>query len=889
MTRFYTILLCLFLGISSFAQDIKDLYLAAEEHLLYEEYEAALPKYLELIEKGLENSNVYFNIGMCYINMPGQLAQAIPYLEKASQNVSSNYKEGNYKEENAPEEVWFYLAKAYRVNNVFDKAIEAYTKFKETLSPSDIYYHEFSDLQIRSCENAKSFMQNPVNFTQEIIPFSEDGKNYQPAISGDGKQFAFTAYQEVKDPYDQEVSYFEIIYYTTGDGHDWKKPKDITFDIESDGYLSSIAMSYEGDKMLLYRDDYGNGNIYVTEKEGSRWGEARKLSKNINSRDNETHACFSKDGTQLYFISDAMGGMGGKDIWVSLKDKKGRWGVATNLGESINTVFEEETPFISEDGKTLYFASEAHNSMGGYDIFKSVRDDNGTWSEPQNLGYPINSTADDLFYLPMGDGTSAYMARIPEGGDQSKIFKIEYPQTERIIEVIAEEPVVEDEITTSDATTPTEPDVGAEISSVSTSDVVEAPVVTTIVVPSEYELKGKLTLDDNKGLDESFYIHVTKANGEVVAALSPDIRTGEFSTKIKHGSYKVKAYGDGYESAEKMIFISEDQQTPNVLTFLSLVPKEVSSGEYYSIKSILFDYNSAVLSNEAQIEVEKLAQLMQKNNSLYIEVVGNSDSHGSEEYNHKISVQRARSVVNYISSKGIGAERFVTKGVGQENYIAINENPDGSDNPEGRKLNRRVDMKVIKSNDDKITIENIYVPDELLYKELLTYTIMLMDSETVLEPSYFNQSGQAINNVWMFQSQGGYLYTVGQFKHKSDALELMNLVVDAGFPNAKIISSLEYNELVQKSSNFYKTKMSSTDKLVYTIQLSATKKDVDSKKFKGLQGVKGIKCDDGYTRFIYGEYIGKVSAKQALGDVVEKGYYDAFVVEKSKFRPINLQ
>lgn len=867
-------------------KDIKDLFIEAEEHLLYEEYDQALPKYLELIERGLENANTYFSVGICYMNMPGQVRNAIPYLEKATQNVSSNYKEGNYKEESAPEEAWFYLAKAYRVTNSFDKAIEAYKKFKSTLSPSDIYYNDFADLQIKSCENARKFMQNPINFITTQAPFNEDGENYQAAVSGNGEHVAFTAFQEVRDPYTQETNYFEIVYYSKFDGHEWSKPKDITFDIESDGYLSSLALNYEGDYMLLYRDDYGNGNIYASFRDGNKWGKAERLAKQINTRENETSASISKDGNTLYFVSDRIGGIGGKDIYMSEKDKKGRWGTAVNLGETINTVFEEETPFIAEDGKTLYFASEAHNSMGGYDIFKSVRDDNGNWSEPQNLGYPLNTANDDLFYVPMGDGTSAYMTRLPEGESNTKIFKIDYPQTQRVVDVLADNNNINDDLNlldnTNNNTTGTDQQQ-VYVPETETPTINENPGLTTIVVPSEYELKGRLTLDDNKDLNNSFYLHVLKPDGEVVAALSPDIATGEFSTKIKHGSYTVQASGNGYETAEKSIFISENQQSPEVLTFLSLKPKEVSSGQYYTIKSILFDYSSDILDYNAQVEIEKLAQLMTKYPSLYIEVVGNTDSHGTDEYNKNLSIRRARAVVEYLTSKGVGSDRFVTKGAGKENFIAINENPDGSDNPEGRKLNRRVDMKVIKSGGDNVSFENIYVPDELLYKDQLTYTIMLMESPKVLDPSYFLKAGSAVSNVWMFQSEGGYLYTVGQFKHKADALDVMKVVVDAGFPDAKIISSFEYKELVEKSSNFYKTKMSSTDNNVYSIQLLALKEPRISKSFKGLADVREVHCDDGMYRYIYGEYIGKVSAKQALEDAIDKGYYDAFIIEKSKY------
>ncbi len=873
-------------GYSQNVKEIKNLFLKAEEHLLYEEYELALPVYLQIIDKGWDNANINFKIGMCYISMPDQIKQSIPYLEKAVKNVSGKVKEGNYKEERAPEEAWFYLAKAYRINHVFDRAIETYKKYKSTLAPSDIYYHEFVDLQIKSCNTAKEMMKNPIRFEEELVPFSETGRNYNPAIAGNGKSFAFTAYQEVRDPDTKQEDFFDIVYYGEYDGHEWGKFKDISFDIVSDGYYSSLALNYEGNYMLLYHNDYGIGNIYFSKKEGTRWSKVKKLGKGINSRDNETHACLTKDGTAMYFVSDREGGFGGKDIYVSYKDRKGRWGSPTNLGDVINTQFEEETPFISQDGKTLYFASEAHNSMGGYDIFKSVKDATGNWSQPQNLGYPVNSAADDLFYVPIGEeGEEAYMARIPEGEAHSKIFKITYPQTERIIEVPVEEDVVADNIDNSDNTNSIEDNNSmSNDSSVSNNEsTASKPAVKKIVVPSEYNLKGQLTLSDNKDIDESFYIHVSKPNGEVIAAISPNTTNGEFLTKIKHGSYKVKVYGDGYQPVEKSIFISKSEQNPDVLTNIQLEPLEVSTGEYYSIKSILFDYNSHSLTPEATLEVEKLATLMNKNSGLYIEVVGNTDAHGSDEYNKRLSILRARAVVNYINNKGVEANRFITKGAGKDNFIAINTNPDGSDNPEGRRLNRRVDIKITNPSNANVTVENIYVPDELLYKEKLTYTIMLMESEKVLPVSYFSKSGENINNVWMFQSPGGYLYTVGQFKHKSDALQLMNLVVDAGFPDAKIISSLEYNELVQKSSNFYKSKMSSTDKQVYTIQLCALRKKADKKYFKGLD-VREQVCSDGYTRYFYGEFIGKISAKQILNEIIDKGYPTAFIVEKNKYR-----
>jgi len=873
MKRVVLVFLITIIYSTTFSQnekEIKTLFKEAETHLLYEEYDLALPLYLDILSKGWDNANIQFNVGICYMNVKRQIKQAIPYLEKAVTNVASNYKEGNYKEKRAPEEAWFFMAKAYRINGQYDKAIEAYLKYKSLINVSDVYMHDFIQLQVRTCNTAKKMINNPINFISTELDFNEEGDNYYPAVAGNGKSIAFTAYQEEKDP-DFGTLFFENIKYATKDGNTWSKTRDLTSDIASDGYLSSSFLSYDGDFMILYRNDYGKGNLYYSELEGKRWNAVTKFPKQISSRYNEARASMTKDGTTLYFISDRPGGLGGMDIWYSVKDSKGRWGQPVNLGEVINTQFEEESPYIAEDGKTLYFASEAHNSMGGYDIFKSVMNENGEWSEPQNLGYPLNTPDDDYFYVALGDGSVAYMARTPKDGGYRKIFRIEFPQTERIVEVTSDDVNTDDNISTDNN---------------DNQQTVTPPVVETkkIVVPSEYELEGTLSLQDNKELDHSFYVHVMKPDGEVVAALSPDLATGQFKTKLKYGSYVVKAYGDGYEPAESNIYISKDQQSPEVVTFLQMVPKQVSSGEYFIIKSILFDYNSAQLNRDAQIEVEKLATLMQKNPSLYIEVVGNTDDLGTEEYNKKLSLRRARAVVDYLQNKGIDASRFVTKGLGESNFIAINKNPDGSDNPEGRKLNRRVDMKIIRSNDDKITVENIYVPDELRYKESLTYTILLTETDKPLKPSYFNTSEGSINNVWMFRTETGYLYTVGKFSKQADALTLMNQVVDAGFPDAKVINSIEYNELVQKSSNFFKSKMKDNDKTVYTIQLFALKKPIDVASIKKLSDVEQIQSDDGYYRYIWGEFIGKTSARQALEDVMDKGYYDAFIVEFDKFR-----
>ena len=856
------------------AQDknFKTWFQTAQEFMLYEQYEDALKQYSKIESHGQLNSNVAFSMGICYMNIDNQIENAIPYFEKAVASTSATYKEGNYKEMSSPEEAWFYLGKAYRLLGQYSKAIDAYREFKARLNASDLYYQDFLSLQIESCTNAQRMMSNPVNVDVVKPDFALDAECYYPAVSGDEKSVVFTSYQKVRDPYGSE-DYFELIFYATkNDDGTWSKPKDITYDIASDGNFSTASLSYHGDMMILYRDDFGNGNLYFSKFDNGKWSEIEKFPKNIDSKYNETHGSLSRDGKTLFFVSDRPGGQGGKDIYRSLIDKNGNWGTPVCLSYIINTQFDEEAAFLAGDDVTLYFASEAHSTMGGFDIFKSVCDNNGNWSSPQNLGYPISTPYDDVFYNPVGDGSVGYMDRVPEGGGAKEMRRIS-PPVKYTPPVLAETPVEETPV----ATYTPEPVASAEPEPVA-EPVVEQPAAPAY--PSEYHLTGKLSLQDNKDLNQSFYLHLADGSGNVLAALSPNPANGEFKTTLKQsGSYKLTAYGDGYEPAEAYIYVSPYEMNPEVQAALTMVPKAVSTGEYYSIKSILFDDNSSKLNRDAQIEIERIAALMQANPDLKLEVTGNTDDLGTDEYNQRLSIMRAREVVNYLTKKGIAESRLVAKGLGKTNFIAINQNPDGSDNPEGRALNRRVDMNVLNPTNANITVEGIYVPDELKYKKQLTYTIWITESAKPIAPAKFRN----INNVWVFEADGKYMYTVGLFKHQGEAVKMMGEVVDAGFSDAQIISSLEYNQLIQKGSSFYKSKMADPDNNTYTIQLMATKQPVAKSRFRGLYDVEEHVGDDGLYRYVWGEFIGKISAKQALDDVMAKGFTDAFVVNIEKF------
>jgi outer membrane protein OmpA-like peptidoglycan-associated protein/tetratricopeptide (TPR) repeat protein len=1005
MRTFLLLFLCISISFQTFSQDqkkLKKLYSEAVNVMLQEDYAAALDKFLALEQMGLKNANTSASIGICYLNIVGENEKAIPYLEKGVQDVTSSYKEGNYKEEKAPIEAWFYLAKAYRFNEQYEKSIEAYKKYKTFVEASDVWFHDFIDLQVQSCQNAMDFMQNPVKFNEILEPFNRDGENYYPVISGDGKTLLFTAYQETIDKRSGDVEYLEVIYYSKYNGQEWSEPIDITGQLASDGYFSTCHVNFDGTFLLMYKWDYEDENIYYSELVDGEWSSVTRMKKNISSNFNESHASISPDGEAIYFARETE--LQTKDIFVSRKDKKGRWGVGVPLPASINTPYEEDTPFLANDGKTLYFASEGHNSMGGYDIFKSVYDETlGTWSEPQNLGYPINSSKDDIFFVPIGDQSEAFMARYPEGSTQKKIYRLEFKNRERVVKVPTEvSPIAAD--------VPGESPSAIDSTTLNTGQTAPTAETKTLILPSEYELQGSIKLMEDESLDQSFYVHIAQVpNGNVVAAISPDVTTGEFKAMLKPGNYNVKVFGEGYEPAEQPLFISDlreepqilafvqmqktqtapvepiadntsyenttqtntvdanakntsaatqtsesnvapfelkgrlrlgDNKNPNssfkitvkedgsgkivdeirpdagtgnfttrlhagtyqvkaegngydpaektinitqgqansqVFTFLEMSPSGISSGEFVEIKSILFEYGSAELNQGDEVEIEKLARLMEVNPSLYVEVQGNTDNKGNDAQNLRLSMQRSRSVVSYLLSRGIEPHRFVSRAFGEENAVAMNENPDGSDNPEGRALNRRVDIKIFPTTSDQVKTQNIYVPEELLYRDLLTYTVLLAETDKPLDASFF----AGINNVWINKVGKGYIYSVGKYKNKNDALKMMDAVVDGGFPDASIISNLEYGQLKADKEGIYKAKLQEEDKRIYTIQLAAVKKPLEVARFP--KGSKEHLGADGYHRYIYGEYSGKVSAKQALAAMVNKGYVDAFIVEKNKF------
>jgi len=399
--QLFTLFILPFAASSQSSEEMKKIFAQAESYFLYEEYELANQLYILL--ESPDNMNIKYKIGTCYLNIPGEKEKSIPYLEDAVKSASYDSKTETFKETKAPLDVFFSLAKAYMINNELEKGLATLQTFQklaqETKGKGGMENLEFIDQQIQACKNAIQFKENPITFSKKSLgaDFSLGSINENPAVSYDGNTIVYTERRGIVN----------VLFFSQRMRGIWQSPIEITAEINAGEDCSSCALNHDGTELFLYKTDNYDGAIYTSNYVNGAWTPIKKLNKNINTKFYESHASISADGKKLYFASNRDGGQGNLDIYVSEKDATGDWGPAVNLGAAINTPFNEDVPFITENDSTLYFCSEGHSSMGGFDNFKSMKLGD-VWKTPSNMGYPINSTDDDKFFQPANNGLNGY-------------------------------------------------------------------------------------------------------------------------------------------------------------------------------------------------------------------------------------------------------------------------------------------------------------------------------------------------------------------------------------------------------------------------------------------------------------------------------------------------
>ncbi|MEO6304297.1 MAG: hypothetical protein ABIP51_14115, partial [Bacteroidia bacterium] len=386
-------------------------------------YAEVLPVFLNLYKQDPTNMNLAFKIGVCYQNARRERLKSIAYFSKAVTSVSNDYKGSSYKEKNAPLIAYKYLGDAYHWNYEFDKAIVAYKKYisvMEQNNAADITLLAETNRKIDMCNTGKRLVAAPIKIKIQNLSNTVNSPyaDYSAIFSADQNTLFFTSRrpQTTGGEKDNEGNYMEDIYTSSKTKTGWSAAQNIGAPINTESHEATVGVSPDAQMILIYKDDMGDGNIYSTSLDGDVWTKPVKLNDNINTNHWEPSAFISADGNSLYFSSNKPGGFGGLDLYVSKRGSDGDWGKAINLGANINTTYDEDAPSIHPDGVTLSFSSNGHNTMGGFDIFTSLLSYDGNWSEPVNVGYPINTTDDDIFYMVSPNGKTAYFSSFREDG-----------------------------------------------------------------------------------------------------------------------------------------------------------------------------------------------------------------------------------------------------------------------------------------------------------------------------------------------------------------------------------------------------------------------------------------------------------------------------------------
>jgi len=684
--RLLTISLLLFITLNVIAQndkkltkkDAKELVELADLNFENKNYSDALGQFIQLYN--YKPSDLYYKLmmGICFTYDPDQKQKSIEIIEQVK-ITNPEYNLCN-----------FYLGKAYAVNYNFDKAVSLFNMFLTRATQEDNDQKSLALQMIENCKNAKEILADTI--TQNIIknikyPINSQYSEYVPVISADESVMIYT-YRGVKSKGADEIeqsmdaeAYFEDVFISYKKKGSWEEPKSIGDNINSKSHDAAIALSVDGQTLFVYKTDDGKNDIYVSHLKGDEWTKPTKLRGDINHNKSWEGSCsLSPNGKILYFVSDREGGIGGRDIYKAELQTDGSWDNVQNLGPNVNTAYNDDDPFIHPDNITLFFSSQGHSSIGGYDIFSTVSDGYGGFGTPKNLGYPINTIDDNRYFVLAADGKTGYYSGGGEGsiGEQD-IFKIITGKIEKPVLALLLGKVYFNDVPTG--------------SLMNLYKQVEGELEGTFASNSE---SGKYVMALTPGIYE---IEVELESGEIVrdsvrldeieeyVILHKDFRIYSDTNLIVQNDPSLQAILEAELKKEGKTI--DTLFTDNIDADINLKPLE--EGREFKLDNILYDFDKATLRPESVVELNRLVVILTEHSLIKIEISSHTDSKGADSYNQRLSQRRAQSVVDYLFKKGIAKDRLVAKGHGELKPVSTN------DTDEGRQLNRRTEFKVLES------------------------------------------------------------------------------------------------------------------------------------------------------------------------------------------------
>jgi len=571
-------------------------------------------------------------------------------------------------------EVQFYLGSAYQALGQKEKSLDFFMKAKESIqialaafsggTNETLNKHQLQYQQRYAAEQVELFkaantMKDPVKLSGGVNSKYSD---YFPMLDPAGTKLYFTSQRPdadggtrsivkpkgksksmVSDKSEEAelVESDEDIYFVEKVGSTWGTPVKLPEPLNSDSNDGAACFSADGQLMVYgacgLSDGIGSCDIYYSTMENGVWATPRNMGNVVNSEEWDAQYSLSYDGSKLFFCSTREGGYGETDLYMVERNIFGEWGPAVNLGGMVNTPFNEYAPFFSQDGKTLYFSSNAHPGFGGLDIFKTVYE-NGKWSVPINLGKPLNTSTDDKFFTIGGSGEIGYFSSDRDGKGLD-IYEIEIPEEMR-------------------------------------------PQPTIVIT-------GTVTNAKTNELVGGFVMVEDMDTGELIAVNKSNSVTGKYMVVLPGGrNYSVSANKEGF------FFYSQSFEVPKKIQYQEIVKditlKPIEKGTKVVINNIFFETGKATLTPQSHLELDKAIDLLRTNPTMVIEVGGHTDNTGDDATNMKLSHDRAKAVREYMVGRGIASDKIQAKGYGESNPIANN------DSDEGKRANRRTEFIILE-------------------------------------------------------------------------------------------------------------------------------------------------------------------------------------------------
>lgn len=579
---------------------------------------------------------------------------AVYYLASSYNNIGDSQKAWErfkfLETLNPNYDPWFYLEAGVAANDLkdWDESVRLLNQFKKRYpsSANAIRARHRADYLINYAKQAKILASQPALMKEPVLlppPVNSPQGDYLPMLDATGNKLYFTSKRlggfskEAEGAKDSD----EDLYFSVRTDGAWGEPQLLPAPLNSAGNDGAASFSADGQLMIFgacgREDGVGGCDLYFSVLEGVQWSKPQNLGNVVNGTEWDAHSTLSADGSRIIFSSNRIGGYGGEDLYLVERNPFGEWGVPSNLGPIINTPLTELSPFLSQDGKTLYFSSNGHPGFGETDIFKSVFE-NGKWSVPVNLGRPLNTAGDDRYFTIGGSGEKGYISSSKSQG-KFQLYEVDIPKELR-------------------------PQPSIVVEGIVTNAKTNAPVAANVMV------------EDIK-------------TGELIATNKSNSSTGKYLVVLPAGrTYSVSTNKEGFFFYSQRFDVSTTSFFKEIKKDIQLRP--IEKGAKIVLNNIFFETGKATLSGESRLELQRAIELMKKNPSMVIEIGGHTDNVGDDASNMRLSYDRAKSVRDYLINGGVAASRLQAKGYGKASPVADNNTEDG------RQTNRRTEFVILE-------------------------------------------------------------------------------------------------------------------------------------------------------------------------------------------------